>query len=175
MRSPLFRTLVVAVGLTAVMLAGSAMATAGPKAPPNYGVQNPQGLDHCWHEDPVKCFTTGWSGDDEVHIVADPIEIVDSGQVKGIVTFWCQSIVGFKYQIWVEGLEPKSTYTVTTVGSFVATLGQFRTDPAGYGTLNGLMKLPPRGYFLILQIRDAAGAVILDSASDGQGFRVFGH
>ena len=175
MRAVVGRTLVVAVGLTAVMLAGSTMATAGPKAPPSYGVQNPQGLEHCWHPDPVKCFTTGWSGDEEVHIVADPIEVVGTDQASGMVTFWCQSILGFKYQIWVEDLEPKATYTVTTVGSFAATLGQFRTDPAGYGTLNGLMKLPPGGYYLMLQIRDGDGTVVLDSASDGQGFGVFGH
>ena len=175
MTRTLLRTLIVGLGLGAMMLTGAGVATAGPKAPPNYGIQNPQGLDGCWHPDPVKCFTTGWADGHEVHIVADPIEIVGTTVEKGTVTFWCQSIVGFKYQIWVSDLEPKSTYTVTTVGSLVTTLGTFRTDPSGYGVLNGLLKLPPGEYYLILQVRDATNAVVYDTTSDGQGFGVFPH
>ncbi len=175
MTRSLLRTSIVGLGLVAMMLASSGMATAGPKAPPNYGVQNPQELEDCWHPDPVKCFTTGWADGGEVHIVADPIEVVGTTDEKGIVTFWCQSIVGFKYQISVADLEPRATYTVTTVGTVVTTLGSFRTDPAGYGVLNGLLKLPPGGYHLILQVRDATGTVVLDTASDGQGFLVYPH
>lgn len=175
MTRTVMRTLVVGLGVGAMLLAGVATATAGPQAPPDYGVQNPQGLDHCWHPDPVKCFTTGWADGDEVHIVADPLEVVGTTDEKGMVTFWCQSIVGFKYQVWVSDLEPSSTYTVTTVGSITTTLGTFRTDPAGYGVLNGMLKLDPGGYFLILQVRDATNAVVYDTASDGQGFMVFAH
>lgn len=175
MKNCLLRTLVVAVGLAAMIVASAGIATAGPKAPPNFGVQNPQGLDHCWHEDPVKCFQTGWSGDEEVHIVADPIEVPGTFDVKGVVTFWCQSIVGFKYQIWVSELDPKSIYTVTTAGAVVTTLGSFRTDPNGYGTLNGVLKLPAGGYYVMLQVRDSTGTIVLDTVSDGQGFGVFGH
>lgn len=169
------RTLMVGLGVAAMMLASAGFAAAAPKAPPDYGVQNPQGLEHCWHPDPVKCFTAGWAGGDEVHIVADPIEVAGTTVEKGTVTFWCQSIVGFKYQIWVSDLEPRTSYTVTTVGSFTTTLGTFRTDPAGYGVLNGMLKLEPGGYYLVLQIRDATGAVVYDTASDGQGFGVFAH
>ena len=169
------RALIVIVGLVAAVLAGSGVATAGPRAAPNFGVQNPQGLEHCWHPDPVKCFTTGWASGDEVHIVADPIEVVGTTQESGVVTFWCQSIVGFKYQIWVADLEPQAVYTVTTTGSFATTLGTFRTDPKGYGTLNGLLQLPPGDYYLILEVRDTSGTLLLDTASDGQGFGVFGH
>lgn len=175
MRSAVLRTLVVSVGLGAMMVAGVGIATAGPKAPPSFGVQNPQELEHCWHPDPVKCFTTGWADGDEVHIVADPIEPVGTNVEKGVVTFWCQSIVGFKYQIWVSDLEPGARYTVTTVGSLSETLGTFRTDPHGYGTLNGLLKLPPGEYYVVLQVRDATGTVVYDTASDGQGFIVFAH
>lgn len=175
MTRTLLRSLIVGLGLGAMILAGAGIATAGPKAPPSFGVQNPQELEHCLHPDPVKCFTAGWADGEEVHIVADPIEVVGTSTEKGIVTFWCQSIVGFKYQIWVSDLEPRSTYTVTTVGSFATTLGTFRTDPAGYGTLNGLLKLPPGEYYLILQVRDATDTVVYDSASDGQGFGVFPH
>lgn len=172
MNRHVLRTLIVVAVLTAMTLAASGVAAAGPKAPPDYGVQNPQGLEHCWHPDPVKCFTTGWASGDEVHIVADPLV----GDGTGVVTFWCQSIVGFKYQIWVEGLAPKATYTVTAVGSFSTTLGTFRTDPAGYGTLNGLLKLAPGGYYVILEVRDANGTVVLRGpANDGQGFEVFPH
>lgn len=169
------RTLIVALALGTMTLSGGGIASAGPGGPPSFGVQNPQGLDECWHPDPVKCFTTGWADGEEVHLVADPIEVTGTELEKGTVTFWCQSIVGFKYQIWVSDLEPASTYTVTTVGSFVTTLGTFRTDPAGYGVLNGMLQLDPGGYFLILQVRDSTGAVVYDTASDGQGFGVFTH
>lgn len=176
MRRSLCRTMICAVlAIAATFAVGAGVAAAGPPAPPSYGdpagQQNPQGLDHCWHPDPVKCLRTGWASGDEVHIVADPF----AGDGTGVVTFWCQSIVGFKYQIWVADLAPRTTYTVTTVGSLTTTLGTFRTDPAGYGTLNGLLKLDPGGYFLILQVRNAAGAVVLNTAADGQGFGVFSH
>lgn len=171
MKRNLLRTMIVAVTLALMALTSSGMASAGARAPADYGVQNPQGLEHCWHPDPVKCITTGWASGDEVHIVADPF----TGAGTGMVTFWCQSIVGFKYQIWVADLDPRTTYTVTSIGSFATTLGSFRTDPAGYGTLNGVLKLPPGGYFLILQIRDANNTVVLDTSADGQGFGVFAH
>lgn len=173
MRHTILRTLVVVLALGALTLAGAGIASAGPRGPAPYGVQNPQGLDECWHPDPVKCFTTGWADGHEVHIVADPIEVVGTAIETGTVTFWCQSNIGFKYQIWVSALDPQSTYTVTTVGSFVTTLGTFRTDPAGYGVLNGVLTLDPGEYFLILQVRDATGTVVYDTASDGQGFGVF--
>lgn len=169
------RPLIVGLALGVMTLSGAGIATAGPGGPPSFGVQNPQGLDDCWHPDPVKCFTTGWADGHEVHIVADPIEVVGTDVEKGTVTFWCQSIVGFKYQVWVSDLEPSSTYTVTTVGALATTLGTFRTDPAGYGVLNGLLRLDPGEYYLILQVRDGTGAVVYDTASDGQGFRVFPH
>jgi hypothetical protein len=155
-----------------VTLLGSGVASAGPRSPANYGVQNPQQLPNCWHPDPVKCFSTGWSSGEEVHVVADPFEGEDG---IGVVTFWCQSNIGFKYQIWVADLEPGSHYTVTTVGTFSTTLGTFRTDPAGYGGLNGVRKLAPGGYYLVLQIRDSSGAIVLDTTADGQGFGVFPH
>ena len=161
--------------LLATLLMGTAIAAAGPKAPPNYGdpagQQNPQELDECWHPDPVKCFTTGWASGHEVHIVADPF----TGQGSGTVTFWCQSIVGFKYQVTVAGLEPQATYTVKTVGSVATTLGTFRSDPSGYGTLNGLLKLTPGSYYLVLQVWDSNGALVMDTHADGQGFGVFAH
>lgn len=165
----------VVFGMAATLSLGVGVAEAGPKGPPDYGdgagQQNPQGLEHCWHEDPVKCFATGWAQGEEVHIVADPF----TGDGMGVVTFWCQSIVGFKYQIWVAELEPMTTYTVTTTGSLSITLGSFRTDPGGYGTLNGLIKLDPGEYYLVLQVKDDDGVVVLDTHLDGQGFGVFAH
>lgn len=167
------RTLIVLLGLGAMLLMSTSGAFAGPRVPPNFGVQNPQGLEHCWHPDPVKCFTTGWADGKEVHIVADPIEVVGTTDERGIVTFWCQSNIGFKYQLWLSELEPMSTYSVTTVGDFVTTLGTFRTDPAGYGALNGILKLDPGEYYVMLQVRDDVGAVVYDTVTDGQGFVVF--
>ena len=176
MRHSTFRfAMVLAVAFVAMLLVGTGIAGAGPKAPPDYGdsagQQNPQGLAHCWHPDPVKCFTTGWAAGEEVHIVADPLV----GDGTGTVIFWCQSNIGFKYQISVAGLDGSAWYTVTTTGSFVRTLGSFRTDPNGYGVLNGLVKLDPGEYHLILEVRDSSGTIVLQSpANDPQGFGVFG-
>lgn len=166
--------MVVGTSTVAALLLLPTAALAGPRSTPDFGVKNPQGL-RC-SPDSVKCMTAGWHDGGEVHIVDDPLE--GAGDASGHVIFWCQSVVGFKYQISVEGLAPKQVFTVTTApmgpGGPVVELGTFRTDPHGYGTLNGVLQLPEGHYGYALEITDADDVVVLDSWGDGQFFGVYG-
>lgn len=173
------RLCISAAAVAALLLVPTA-ALAGPRSTPDFGVKNPQNLG-C-SRDSVKCMTAGWHIDDEtgergaeVHIVDDPLE--GEGDASGSVIFWCQSIVGFKYQLSVEGLAPSQVFTVTVKHNFtkddLGVLGTFRTDPNGYGTLNGVRPLDGGHYAYVLEVTDSDGQVVLDSWGDAQFFGVY--
>lgn len=170
-------------------------ALAGTDQPPDYGNQNPTELDFC-PPGVEKCFPAAWAFDPStvppshgVHIVTDPLrepgvtlvggEVPDPepGAAYGSVTFWCQSVTGFKYQLRLGGLEPGHAYTVTAVGGgssgpISLTLGGFRADANGLASMNGLERFGPGGYGIVIQVWHGS-TLVMDSHLDLQGFGVF--
>lgn len=187
------------IGLLASLLAlfvwAAVPASAAKDEPPDYGEQNPTHLDFC-PPGVDKCFPAAWAFDPStdppshgVHIVTDPlrdpaVELVNGavpeaepGAAYGSVTFWCQSVAGFKYQLRLGGLDPGAAYTVTAVGAGTTgpidlTLGRIRADANGLATTNGLERFGPGGYGMVIQVWHGSH-LILDSHLDPQGFGVF--
>jgi hypothetical protein len=124
-----------------------------------------------------------------VHIVTDPlrepsvglvggeVSAPEPGAAYGSVTFWCQSVAGFKYQLRFGGLTAGETYMVTAVGGgtggeIALTFGQFRADANGLAVMNGIEKFGPGGYLIVIQVWQGS-QLVLDSHLDPQGFGVF--
>lgn len=185
-------------GFILLIIWAAPQAWAGTDQPPDYGTQNPTGLDFCPPEflGVEKCFPAAWAFDPStvppshgVHIVTDPLREPSVGLVNdqvpapepgaayGSVTFWCQSVTGFKYQLRFGGLEAGNVYTVTGVGGGTSgpislTFGQFRADANGLATVNGVERFAPGGYEIVIQVWDGS-TLVLDSHLDPQGFGVF--
>ncbi|MBI4302478.1 MAG: hypothetical protein HY664_07720 [Chloroflexi bacterium] len=173
------RKLIALLALSLLALSLAPVVSAGPPAPPNYGVMEPVS-DACpWPDflNPVleaegvqKCLPTeiNWTSGDGIRIVTDPL--VGSGDDAGSVTFWCESKVGFKYQIVVWNLAPNTSYPVTaTDGVTIYSLGTIRTDSNGSGVLGGMYQLSPGFYEWDINV----GSVLSSPASDEAGFVVF--
>jgi hypothetical protein len=64
-----------------------------------------------------------------VHIVTDPLATPDDPEdFVGWVTFWCQSKIGFQYNIGATDLNPLSKYSVMATGIQAALI--LEPDPA---------------------------------------------
>jgi hypothetical protein len=148
---------------------------------PNLG--NPLPGGKCTEASPwiAKCTPAPWAGG-ERHVVTDGLSAPDgSVTMTGSVTFWCQSQVGFQYHIAVQGLAPRSSYTVRYVtqaeepGSEIdptgpsGVLGTMHTDAKGTGGLNGTLKLPSGFYSFAVQVVDGTGNVVLQPSLEDWG------
>jgi hypothetical protein len=198
------KTMLVAVGIALILTALSPMAVlAGPPSPPDYGTYNPADLPgqppEEWGVEKVIPSPSIPGG--AVRIITDPL--VGIPPADGLVTFWCQSRLGFQYNIGATGLDPVSTYSVKAYGVQIIIvtedtpgaveiepdlwvdfstltpleldLGTFRTDANGSGGIKGVAK-QSAGYVYDVGtvISDADGTPVLWSPSDDtNGFIVY--
>lgn len=198
------KTVLVAVGIALILTALSPMAVlAGPPSPPDYGTYNPADLPgqppEEWGVEKVIPSPSIPGG--AVRIITDPL--VGIPPADGWVTFWCQSRLGFQYNIGATGLDPVSTYSVKAYGVQIIIvtedtpgaveiepglwvdfstltpleldLGTFRTDANGSGGIKGVAK-QSAGYVydVGIVISDADGTPVLWSPSDDtNGFIVY--
>jgi hypothetical protein len=182
-------TLVVA-GIVLLMALSPAIALAGPPSPPDYGKYNPTDQPgqppEEWGVEKVIPSPSAPGG--AVRIITDPLVGLvgtDVPAATGWVTFWCQSKIGFKYNIGTIGLNSLSKYGVKaygvqiqvvppgTVGAIeiepglwvdLATLtpvpeldlGMFQTDANGSGGVRGIVKLEA-GYVYDLTVEVSDG------------------
>jgi hypothetical protein len=172
------------------MVLSPAVALAGPPTQPDYGNWNPTGLDlppamEDWGLE--KALPSSSAPGGEVHIVTDLL----AGDGEGWVTFWCQSKVGFQYNIGTTGLDPLSEYSVNAYGVQILIvpegtpgavelepglwvdfstltpvaldLGTFKTDANGRGGVKGVTKLPS-GYVyeVAVVVFDGDGVPVLE-------------
>jgi hypothetical protein len=143
---------------------------AGSPSAPNYGKYNPANLPgqppEEWGVEKVIPLPLAPGG--AVRIITDPLN--GSAPADGWVTFWCQSHLGFQYNIGATGLDAISTYSVVadgvqiqivapgTVGAIEVEpglwilpssavpveldLGSFVSDATGSGGVKGVARLP---------------------------------
>ncbi len=198
------KTMFVAVGIALVLTAlSSAAVVAGPSSPPDYGKYNPADLANQPPEEwgVEKVIPSPSTPGGAVRIITDPLEGLPPAD--GWVTFWCQSRLGFHYNIGATGLEPLSTYTVMAYGIQIQIvppgtpgaielepglwidfstltpieldLGTFKTDANGTGGIKGVAK-QSAGYVYDVGtvVADADGDPVLWSPSDDtNGFIVY--
>jgi hypothetical protein len=197
------KTMLVAVGVALLLTALSSVAViAGPPSAPNYGTYNPANLaDQPPEEWGVeKVIPSPSTPGGAVRIITDPLE---GPTADGWVTFWCQSRLGFQYDIGATGLDPLSTYGVNAYGVQIQIvppgtgdaveiepglwilpstavpieldLGTFRTDANGLGGVKGVSRLLA-GYVYDVEtvISDADDTPVLWSPEDDpNGFIVY--
>ncbi len=195
------KLVLVLVGVVVLVALSSTAAFAGPPSPPDYGTYNPVGLPgqppEEWGVEKVIPSTSAPGG--AVRIITDPLV----GDAIGWVTFWCQSTIGFQYNIGATGLDPVSTYGVKAYGVQILIvpsgtagaveiepglwilpstltpveldLGTFKTDANGSGGVKGVERLAD-GYVYDVGtvISDADGTPVLWSPGDDtNGFIVY--
>ncbi|MCJ7807230.1 MAG: hypothetical protein MUP73_00670 [Dehalococcoidia bacterium] len=181
-------TLVVA-GIVLLMALSPAIALAGPPSPPDYGKYNPTDQPgqppEEWGVEKVIPSPSAPGG--AVRIITDPLVGLvgtDVPAATGWVTFWCQSKIGFKYNIGTIGLNRLSKYGVTAYGVQIQVvppgtagaieiepglwvllststpveldLGTFRTDANGSGGVKGVSRLSA-GYVYDLTVEVSDG------------------
>ena len=181
-------TLVVA-GIVLLMALSPALALAGPPSPPDYGKYNPTDQPgqppEEWGVEKVIPSPSAPGG--AVRIITDPLVGLvgtDVPAATGWVTFWCQSKIGFKYNIGTIGLNRLSKYGVTAYGVQIQVvppgtagaigiepglwvllststpveldLGTFRTDANGSGGVKGVSRLSA-GYVYDLTVEVSDG------------------
>jgi hypothetical protein len=197
-------TRLIAVGIALILTAlTSVTVLAGPPSPPDYGKYNPADLPgqppEEWGVEKVIPSPSAPGG--AVRIITDPLEGLPPAD--GWVTFWCQSRLGFQYNIGATGLDPLSTYGVKAYGAQILIvteetpgaveiepglwvdfstltpieldLGTFRTNGNGSGGTNGVSRLPAGyAYDVGTVIFDAGDTPVLWSPSDDtNGFIVY--
>jgi hypothetical protein len=186
-----------------LMVLSTTVVFAGSPSPPNYGKADPVGI---WppYMPPISLLTgvekvipSSSAPGGQIHIITDLlVPVGNDTPVNGWVTFWCQSHLGFQYNIGATGLEPNSAYAVTAegwqltpdpngpitieggnysiVGPVALDLGMLHTDANGLGSANGVKKLAPDLYDLMVYIRNASGQLVLQSdPSDPQDLIVY--
>lgn len=194
------KRLMLAVATISLLMALSpAVALAGPPSPPDYGNYNPLGLVGPPESWGVEKILPSLAPGGQTHIVTDPLI---GPSASGWVTFWCQSKVGFQYNIGATGLNPLSRYSVRAFGiqaiivppgtpdaidtgegfwilivdpALDLNLGKFMTDANGLGGVKGVAQLPA-GYLYDVGtvVFDGAGIPVLWSpADDPNGFLVY--
>ena len=168
---------------TILSLTTSSAVFAGSPSPPDYGIPNPIDLEGVgdWVEKALP----------STHIVTDPLSPVEDGpDAEGWVTFWCESTLGFQYNIGTTGLERLSWYSVKTYGVKLQIvsegtpdaveiedglwvlwppvvmepldLGTFKTDVNGSGGVRGVARLQGGYAYMIWgQIFDISGDPVL--------------
>ncbi len=197
------KTMLVAVGIALLLTALSSVAViAGPSSAPNYGRYNPANLPDQPPEEwgVEKVIPSPSTPGGAVRIITDPLE---GPTADGWVTFWCQSRLGFQYDIGATGLDRLSTYSVNAYGVQIQIvppgtedaveiepglwilpstavpieldLGTFRTDANGLGGVKGVSRLLA-GYVYDVEtvISDAGDTPVLWSPEDDtNGFTVY--
>ena len=156
------KILLLVLGLVLLLTLFPATVLAGPPEGPNYGKNDPHEL---WDtEFPFgtpeeigleKIQPSSSAPGGEVHIVTDPLAEVGTERLvyAGWVTFWCQSKIGFQYNIGTE-LDDLSRYIVEAqpLDEFFQdegdpiVLGSFQTDVNGMGGVRGVHKLEDGPY-----------------------------
>lgn len=180
----------------AFIVAPAGSASADPPGPPDYGVVEPKGIADkgCpWpdehnelemHADAQKCLPASipWSGNEHDGVVSYGVRIISdnlvdgTNTVKGQVTFRCQSRVGLQYKVTVQGLQPRTDYSVEALqfGYGPRPLGTLTTDKAGDGILNGTLHLEGGGYGFLIFVNDASDAPVLWLGDEGESPGVVG-
>ena len=188
------KLVLVLVGVVVLVALSTTAAFAGPPSPPDYGTYNPVGLPdqppEIWGVEKVIPSHSAPGG--AVRIITDPLV----GDATGWVTFWCQSKLGFQYNIGAVGLNPLTRYSVKAYGIQIqivplgtagATeiepglwvdfttltpiepldLGTFKTDANGLGGVKGVERLAD-GYVYDVGtvISDTDGVPLLWSPGD---------
>ncbi len=163
-----------------ILLYPSSIVLAGSPEGHPFGNSDPTGHGH--GPGVVKLVPAPWAPEGTLHIVNDPLAATPDGDPDstGWVIFWCQSKVGFQYNIGVTGLAPLTNYTVVAEFPGPApdpVLGTLHTDANGLGSFSGVLQLEPGGYFLRINVLDSNDINVLSSgpsgSNDGQGFGVY--
>jgi hypothetical protein len=136
------------LAITALSMALAPTAVfAGPPTTPNYGVVDPVKITNLppeWMYDVEKIIPAFKAPGGQIHIVTDGLAATpDGGSATGTVVFWCQSTVGFQYNIVTSGLDVLSRYTVDGSGIRAQpTEAPPNADPGNPGTW------PPNVFFV---------------------------
>ena len=180
------RTILVAIGVAVVLMVVSPVAIlAGPPSAPNYGRYNPTNLPEQPPEEwgVEKVIPSHRAPGGAVRIITDPLD--GSPPADGWVTFWCQSHLGFQYNIGATGLDSLSRYSVEADGAQIPIvtedtpgaveiepglwvsfnsstpialdLGTFRTDANGSGGVRGVSRLPAGYVYDVTTVISNAG------------------
>jgi len=189
--------LLVVLGAVLLLTLSSAVALAGPSSQPNYGTVDPTHIGTLppeWLADVDKIIPAPGAPGGQIHIVTDPLVNADGvwfgsdTDASGWVTFWCQSTIGFRYNIGWTRLDRLSRYTVSASGIdglivppgtagaidsgegfwFVIAgfpnldLGTVKTDAKGSGGVKGTAQLSSgHVYILWTVVTDSGGNVVL--------------
>ena len=174
--------------LALIIAASLVMPTSGPVAaggPPDRGVMEPVG-DACPWPDFLnavleaggveKCLPkqVAWTEGEGIRIVTDPL--VGTAPASGWVQFWCETKVGFRYIIGVEGLAANAVFTVNAtdeLGAGTFDLGTIHTNADGVGQTGGVLQLPPGFYEFDVSVKAGATEVVGSPLEDMPGFVVF--
>lgn len=187
------------VGIVAPLALHWDTVFGGTSGPPNYGNYNPQDLTGPPEEWGVEKILPSLAPGGQLHIITDPL--VGDAEANGWVTFWCQSKIGFQYNIGTTGLDPLSKYSVHAFGiqavvvdpytpgaidtgegfwiqivdSVNLNLGTFQTDANGLGGVKGVAKLPAGySYNVGTVVSNSDNVPVLWSPSDDpNGFLVY--
>ena len=93
---------------------------AGSPSTPNYGVVDPVKITNLppeWMYDVEKIIPAFKAPGGQIRVVMDGLAATpDGGSASGTIVFWCQSTVGFQYNIVTSGLDAISRYTVEGSG-----------------------------------------------------------
>ena len=138
------KTMLAVAGIALLAALFPAVALAGPPSQPDYGAYNPTGLPNQPPEEwgVEKALPSHQAPGGAVRIITDAL--VGGGGADGWVTFWCQSRLGFQYNIGATGLDPKSRYSVRAEGvSF-----EFALQDPGLGPLSP--QIEPGLWILVL-------------------------
>lgn len=190
------------IGVILLMTLSPAIVLAGTTSPPDYGNYNPLGLlapPESWGVEKV---LPSLAPGGQTHIITDPLDGVGS-DATGWVTFWCQSKVGFQYNIGTySGLNPLSKYSVRAYGVKIKIvppgtgtdtgegfwidpttlttiepleLGTFETDANGLGGVKGVVQLHSGWLYDVgTVVSDIDGHPVLSSPNDDtNGFIVY--
>jgi len=196
------KKIVFLIAATVLLLAlSTTVVFAGSASPPNYGKVDPVGI---WpsYMPPLsaltgveKVFPSSPAPGGQIHIITDPlIPVGDDADASGWVTFWCQSQIGFQYNIGATGLDPLSRYSVEANGikgqivppstpgaidsgegfyyvvvdpAYHLDLGILKADANGLGGVKGVIQLESGClYILWTAVRDSSGALVLGSPVD---------
>lgn len=194
------KIILVVAGIILLMALSPAVALAGPPSPPDYGKYNPTDQPgqppEEWGVEKVIPIPSAPGG--VVRIITDLLTGIES-DATGWVTFWCQSNLGFQYNIGVIGLDELSRYSVEASGGQILIvpegtpgafeleqglwvdfstltpveldLGTFKTDANGKGGVNGVTKLPS-GYVyeVAVVVSDSNGIPVLGPADSPPPF-----
>lgn len=194
------KVILAVLGVVLLVALSSTSALAGSPSPPNHGKVDPVGI---WppYMPPLNLLTgvekvfPSSPAIGQIHIITDPlVPVGEDPDANGWVTFWCQSTVGFQYNIGATGLDPLSRYSVSANGlkaqivpagtpdaidsgegfyyvvvdpAYHLDLGTLKADANGSGGVKGVTQLQNgRLYILWTEVRASNGALVLVTPGD---------